>query len=252
MPLPTEKTTPTLDVETAKVLLYGPPKIGKTTLAASLDPEHTLFVATEPGLGALSVFAQQVRSWEEFRQIGPELHKGEHQFKTVVIDTVDELHKMCTDAVLKQLGVSYPGDLEFGKGWAAVTDEFRLRVGALSSLGLGVWFISHAKDEEIKQRVGSITKAVPTISGAARKWLTGFCDFIFYAGSEQTADGEQRVLHTAATENFEAGGRVPLPDPLPLDATALREALVAAAPKPAEVAQLPAKGKKTQPEAKAA
>lgn len=239
MTLPTEKTTPTLDVQTAKVLLFGPPKIGKTTLVANLDPDRTLFVATEPGLGALSVYAEPVRSWEEFRAIGPELHTGDHNFTTVAIDTVDELHKMCTDYVLKQLGVNYPGDLEFGKGWAAVTDEFRLRVGALSSLGLGVWFISHAKEEEIKQRIGTITKMVPTISGGARKWLTGFVDFILYAGSEQTADGENRVLRTSATENFEAGGRWPLPDPLPLDAGALREALAAAAPQtpPVEVSQ---------------
>lgn len=230
MPLPTAKTEPTLNVETAKVFLFGPPKIGKTTLAASVDPDHTLFLTTEPGIGALSVYARPVTSWDDFRKVGPELAAGDHQFKTLVIDTVDGLQKMCQDAVMQQLKIAHPGDLEFGKGWNAVSSEFELRIAALSTLGLGMWFISHAKDEEIKQRVGSITKAVPTIGGGARKFLLGFADFILYATSEQTEDGEQRILHTAATENFEAGGRVTLPDPLPLDAAALREALKDAAP----------------------
>lgn len=233
MPLPTQKMQPTLDIETAKVLLYGPPKIGKTTLAAGLDPDHTLLIATEKGYGALEAFVQPINTWAEFRQIGPDLHDGDHHFRTLVIDTVDELFKFCTEQVMKDLGIKHPSDLEYGKGWGAVTDEFRLRVGALCSLGLGVWFVSHAKDEEIKQRIGSITVTSPTLSGGPRKWLMGFVDFIFLARSEVHEDGEVRVLRTTATENFEAGGRVPLPDPILLEAGALREALTEASPKPA-------------------
>lgn len=226
--LPTAKTKPTLTAEAAKVFLYGEEKIGKTTTAGALDPDHTLFLATEEGYGALEAFVKPIGSWEEFRTIGPELFKGDHPYNTIVIDTVDELLKLCTDKVLTDLGVSYAGDLEFGKGWAAVTDEFRLRVGALCRLGLGVWFISHSKEEEVKTRTGSITVTAPTLGGGSRKWLLGFVDFILLARSEQGEEGERRVLRTVATENYRAGGRVDLPDPIPLDAAALREAMAAA------------------------
>jgi hypothetical protein len=220
--LPTEKSPPSLGVDTMKALIYGAPKVGKSTLAASLDGQ-ALFLATEPGLGGLEVFQQPIRSWTEFRETGAELAKGEHPFTLFVIDTVDELHKLCTDYVLEQLGVNYPGDLEYGKGWAAVSDEFRLRVARLASLGQGVVFISHAKEVEIKQTVGTITRIVPTLSGKARDFIIGFADFILYAEVEQTADGEVRQLRTSATENFEAGGRITLTDPLPLDGQALRK-----------------------------
>lgn len=244
MTLPTEKTTPTLDPATAKVLLAGAPKVGKTTLASQIDPEHTLILATEPGYGAIEAYVQPVGSWEAFREVGAELASGKHHFTTVVIDTVDELYKMCTDTVLRSLGITHPSDLDYGKGWAAVTDEFRLRIAKLCALGLGVWFISHAEDKEIEQRVGTITKSVPSLGGKAGKWLTGFVDFILFATVEQGAEGDERLLRTAATENFEAGGRVPLPDPLPLDAAALREAMAAAAPKatpPPKAEEKPAK-----------
>lgn len=224
--LPDKKTPPQLTADTAKVLLVGAPKIGKTTLAANLDPDHTLILATEPGTGALEAFETPIRTWDEFRAVGAELAEGKHPFKIVVIDTIDELLKMCGDKVLRGLGVKHASDLEYGKGWGAITDEFRLRVGRLASLGLGVWFISHAKDVEIEERVGTYTKHVPSIGGKAGEWVTGFVDFILFAAYEAQGDqGERRVLRTAATRDYEAGGRVTLPDPLPLDAAAVKKAM---------------------------
>ncbi len=224
-PLPQTKTPPGLDPSTAKVLLYGNPKIGKTTFGAQWDPDHTLILATEPGTGGLEAFVQPIGSWEELREAGGELAAGDHPFKTVILDTTDEAFRMCQEFVIKKHKITHPSDLDFGKGWALLSDEFRLRIGKLASLGLGVIFISHAKDEEVKQRVGSITRAVPTLTGQAGKFLTGFVDVILYAVTEDTPDGPRRVVRTAPSEYWVAGGRVMLPDPLPLDAPSVREAL---------------------------
>lgn len=241
MGLPTAKTPPTLAPETAKVLLYGPGKFGKSTLASQIDPEHTLFLATEAGLGGLEVFAQPIGSWEDFRKAGAELAERKHPFTTLVIDTIDVLHKMCSDFVCASLGIKHPSDLEYGKGWAAVNDEFQLRIGKLCALGYGVWFISHSTQKEIKSRVGSITKTTWTISGKSGEWLEGFVDYILLGAFIQGDDDQDvRVLRTKATETYEAGGRRPLPDPLPLDAEALRKAMADAC-KPAGAAKPEAK-----------
>jgi hypothetical protein len=221
--LPTEKSSPTLTASSAKVLLYGWPKIGKTTLAAGLDPEHTLFLATEPGHGALSIFKVDIGSWQDFRNVGALLSGDTHakEFNTVVIDTVDELFRMCEEYVLADLGISHASDAGYGKGWAAISNEWRLRISKFANLGFGTWFISHAKDVEIEQRVGKLTKTVPTLPGRGWDFLEGFCDYILFATSEQTPDGEQRILHTSAAEHYIAGGRRTLPDPLPLDPKAV-------------------------------
>jgi DNA polymerase III delta prime subunit len=224
--LPIEKTPPSLDPATAKVLLYGPPKVGKSTLAAGLDTDHTLFIATEPGLGALEVYSVPVTSWTQFREVGAKLAENSDQFKMVVIDTVDELYRMVSDDVCTRMGVEHPSDKGYGKVWGAIASEFRLRVGKLSSLGLGIWFVSHSKDVEIEKSVGKITKTVPTVAGQAREFLIGFCDYILYATSHLSENGEQRVIHSSASENFEAGCRgEQLPDPLELRAETLRDAM---------------------------
>lgn len=225
MQLPTEKTPPTMSPATAKILLYGQPKVGKTTFAAHWDPEHTLILACEPGTGGLEAFVQPITSWGEFREAGAALAKGGHPFKTVVVDTTDELFRFCQDHVMQEHKIRHPSDLDYGKGWSLLSDEFRLRVGKLAGLGLGVIFISHSKDEEVKQRIGTMTRSIPTLSGQAGKFLTGFVDLILYATVEQTEDGPERVVRTQPSENWSAGGRIQLPDPLPLDAQAVRSAM---------------------------
>lgn len=230
MTLPTEKSPRTLSPDKVKALLYGPPKIGKSTFVSEINPDHTLFISTEPGLGSLEVFEAPVRNWLEFLAIGEALTKDRKHFQVVAIDTVDELYRMCADHVCAQLGVKHPSDAEYGKGWAAVADEFRLRLGKISGLGMGVWFISHAVDREVNAKVGKKTVTQSTLSGQGRQFLIGFVDFIFLATWEGDEEDDKRVLRTQGSAHHEAGGRVPkgvepLPDPLPLDAGVLRKAM---------------------------
>lgn len=226
MTLPTEKSKPGLRLSTAKALLYGPPKIGKSTFVAELAADHTLFLPCEPGLGALEVYAEDVRDWATFRRVVDDLASDPGRFRIVAVDTVDELYRMCTDHVCQKLGIEHPADAEYGKGWAAVADEFRLRVGKLANLGLGVWFISHAKDVEVKKKVGTKTVTTSTLAGQGRQFITGFVDLIFLATWEGDEESSRRILRTQGGEEHEAGGRLPkgvlpLTDPLPLEAAAL-------------------------------
>lgn len=254
MALPTEKSKPGLRLSRAKVSLYGPPKIGKSTFASELLPDNTLFLATEPGLGALEVFSEEVRDWETFRRAVDDLAADPGPFKIVVVDTVDELYRMCSDYVCKKMEIDHPADAEYGKGWGAVADEFRLRVGKLANLGLGLWFISHAKDVEVKKKVGKKTVTQSTLARQGRQFITGFVDFIFLATWEGDEEKSNRVLRTQGAEEHEAGGRMPrgalpLSDPLPLDAKALA-ADFARAMKPMTAEPKPAAGKGGKSESK--
>jgi SpoVK/Ycf46/Vps4 family AAA+-type ATPase len=64
MPLPQAKTPPKKKMEEQTILIYGPPKIGKSTLASQFD--NPLFLATEAGLNALEVFQVPIPTWDDF------------------------------------------------------------------------------------------------------------------------------------------------------------------------------------------
>lgn len=242
--LPTEKTAGSgPSIYTSKVLVYGEKKIGKSTLAAELDPDHTIFLSTEPGQDALSIFNVRIKTWEEFLLAGAELSKGEHPYKIIVIDTVDELARLCMEYVIAGMtppgrkGFVHASDFEWGKGWDAVAQEFRLRVAKLSNLGYGVVFISHVKESPVKTRTGAeITKLGPDVGmKGMRKWLLGFVDVIAYAHVIQTGDGKQHVLQLQPTETVEAGMRAPrgveVPALIPLSAQDLKAVLKLASKK---------------------
>ena len=109
----------------------------------------------------------------DFRNVGGLLASPTHakEFTTVIIDTVDELFRMCEEQVLKDLGIQHASDAGYGKGWRAIADKWRLRIGSSPRWASASWFISHAKDVEIEQRIGKLTKTVPTLPPRAWDFL---------------------------------------------------------------------------------
>lgn len=203
--LPTMKTPAKARLEDYNILIYGQPKVGKSTLASQFD--NPIFAATEAGLNALEVFQVPIPDWKTFLEFCKEVAAGQHVFKTVVIDTVDNLFDACSEDVCKKAGIQHESDLEWGKGWSMVRDEFTRAITKLSLLPYGLVMVSHAAFIEIKTRTGSITKAVPTMGKQAREVILPMCDFVLYCTLEQTKDGQKRIIKTRPSENWDAGVR---------------------------------------------
>jgi hypothetical protein len=185
--LPTQTTLGKFAFQDLVQLYYGDPGVGKTTFAARL-PEANLFIATEDGQRALNAYVQRVMDWDEFLDIIRLLEKGDGEiYRSVTIDTVDNLFDFCQDAVCKRLKIQHPSDEEWGKGWDALKKEFKNAVNRLQALGMGVIFISHARSEEIKTRSVKITKWFPSYPKQCRKIINPLVDFMFYFMVEETA-----------------------------------------------------------------
>jgi hypothetical protein len=208
--LPTEKTKPKTDLKDYTILLYGEPKIGKSTWASEFP--DTLFLATEPGLNALECYQIPISTWEEFLEACKVIATSKHQFKTIVIDTIDNLAKFCSDYICRKNNILHESDLEWGKGWSMVSGEFLRVLTKLALLPYGLVMISHAETVEIKTRTIKYNKDVPTLSKSFRKIVLEMADLILYAHTVQRKDKEgnqeeARVLETRASENWEAGNR---------------------------------------------
>ena len=219
--LPTQASKPVTDFGKLTILNYSAPKFGKSTWASKF-PE-AIFFECEPGLNHLEVFKVPTYKWEDFLDACKLVAKGDHPFKTIVIDTVDNAFKMCSDHVCAKHNIDYEGDLGHGKGWALVKNEWHRVLTRLASLPYGLILISHAQDKTIETRTGEYTKTQPSLPDRARNVVLGLVDIILFGDSIPMKDAAgnvtiERILRTKPHPTYEAGDRTGrLPDVLPLD-----------------------------------
>lgn len=233
MPLPTTKTPPCLDLSRLKALVYGLPKLGKSTFCAGFP--DAIFLATERGLDALSVHQLPITNWKEMTDALGEIAEGGHKFKTVIIDTIDNAFAMCVEHFTTKHKVEYVGDLPFGKGFGLVKNEFRRVLTKLSHLPYGLVLVSHAKTKTVETPTGEIEKTTPTIPDQGRDIVLAFADLVLYVDQEDVKDEKsgkrvsRRVIRTKRTANYEAGDRTArLPETLPLEFDAFAAAFTTA------------------------
>lgn len=232
--LPTKKTPLKTELSDLTVLLYGPPKIGKSTLCA--QAQGALFLATEPGLNHLEVYQVPISKWEDLLDAAAEIAKGQHQFRSLIVDTADQAFRLCSDYICAKHGVKHPSDLAYGKGHSLVNSEYFRVMSKLAQLPYGLFLVSHAQEREIETRTGKYVKTIPSLPDGARKMLIGMVDTILFADLEHetNADGKvvvRRVLRTKPDKHYEAGDRTGrLPDVLPLDYKAFAEAFAGKRP----------------------
>ena len=196
---------------------------------ASHAPD-AVFLATEPGLNALEVYQVPITSWPEFLEACAELAKGEHPFKTVVIDTLDVLYRLCADHICQKRGIEHESDGSHGKVYGLIKGELYRVITKLAHLPYGLILISHSQDRDLETRTGTVTRTVPTLTESFRQVIIGMVDLILYCDVEMVQDDDgrkvcRRVIRTKPSPNYDAGDRFGrLPDVMPLNFPAFAEA----------------------------
>jgi hypothetical protein len=158
---------------------------------------------TEPGGKAVAGFQRPVRNWPEFTKYVRLIEKAD-DFENCSIDTVDILYQMCTKHQMKKLGIDHPSEEEWGKGWAAIRDEFTPWINRLLQSDKGVIFVSHSVQREVKTRLGrKYDRIQTTMSGQASDVLEGVVDIWCYLHYE----AQDRILTLIGDDHIAAGHR---------------------------------------------
>lgn len=219
-----------------RILLTGTEGVGKTSWAAGAPAP--IFICAEDGMPrALSSVPRfpAPQSFDEVLEAIGSLSDGEHEFRTLVIDTVDWLEPLVWAAVCTKNGwdsIEAPG---YGKGYTAATDEWRRLLVALDRLrakrGMEVILLAHASIRTFQNPMGPDYDRyeVKLHKGAAalvREW----CDTNLFAIHEEFGGVDKsgkptkkgvstgrRVVHTERTAAWHAKNRHGLPNELALD-----------------------------------
>jgi hypothetical protein len=129
-----------------RICIYGGHGIGKSTLASKMP--KPIFISTEGGLDSLDVTSfPRAKTVQDVATAIRTLIKEEHDFKTVVIDSVDWLvEPLITTSVESNNDAK---DLAYGKGQMLVGEEFREILQGLDVLrerrGMNAVLIAHAE-----------------------------------------------------------------------------------------------------------
>lgn len=129
-----------------RILIYGTHGIGKTSIAAGA--EAPVFLQTEDGLGMLDAPTfGLLRTFDEVMQAITALYTEPHEFKTVILDTLDWLEPMVWAEASRINGwqnIEQPG---YGKGYIAAMDVWRQLLEGLNALrddkGMAIIMLAH-------------------------------------------------------------------------------------------------------------
>jgi len=221
MDIPTTKTPRKASFGSLTTLLYGSPKIGKSTFASKFP--SAVFLPTEPGLSSLEVFQMPadgsgINSWGELGQalaaLLPEDKAPDHPFRTLVIDTIDNAYRLLVAHLLDQHGVKSIDELgKRGSGYAVVNNEFERVIRKIGHSNMGLVMISHSKNTEQETRSGAKFNLItPSMSDSVRRVVEAASDMVLFADiQEETSDeGKKRhtrVLRCKPSQNYIAGDR---------------------------------------------
>lgn len=206
-----EPTTISRDLRGKYVLLYGAPKVGKTTFASSFP--KNLFLSTEQGTNALpSVYAVNIENWSAFKRILSQLKKEEVQekYNTVTIDTITILWDLCEKYVCQQNGVEAINQIPYGGGYSQLGKEFSEAMRQITLMPYGLVFIAHSETGMRKNSyTGEDEEFVrPSLNKRCYAIANRLVDAIIYIDNYFDEDGQSiRRMITRETPTVFAGSR---------------------------------------------
>lgn len=212
MDLPTKPVEPDFSLSGLTSLFYGDPGVGKTTLV--VQAPSVLLAATEPGARFLRRHEVSISTWAQFKDLVKTFCAGQHQYRTLGVDTLDRLYMMLMDYTCKLNGVKHPTDAGFAKVW----DQMKIELGQTAlqpaRKGYGLVFTSHTKTEKVETRTYATSRTEPTLSGTVRAAIVAACDIVGHIGFsvDKKTDRQIRVIRFSPSEGLFAKdktGRLP-------------------------------------------
>jgi len=105
--------------------LYGPGGVGKSTFAATAP--NAVFLGTDDGVATMDVASFPTpKTWQNVKAAISDLLVEEHQFETLVIDTINGLESLLLAYVCQEAKVKSIEDVDggFGKGYVRAEEEW--------------------------------------------------------------------------------------------------------------------------------
>ena len=181
------------------MIIYGPPKIGKTTALSKL--ENCLIIDLEDGSDMVDALKIKANSLAELAEIGKAIMSEGKPYKYIAIDTITQLEVWCEEEAKKMYQATPMGKnfdqqnkglsvltLPQGAGYLYLRKAFMKWFFNLSKLADHVIFVGHLKDKYLTKNGKEVKANDLSLSGKLREITCANADAIglVYRGEETT------------------------------------------------------------------
>jgi hypothetical protein len=236
-----------------RALIYGVEGVGKSTLAAASP--NPIFFDIEGGSDHLDAVryvwrengnGHIPRSMADVYDAIQDLGRSDHDYKTLVIDTIDALEPLVWDSVCKAYSgkkgalnkngkkIATIEEFGWGKGFNVAVDEWRRFCSMLDRLrahrDMAIILLGHCHVRTYKNPIDDdydrfYLRLHDKGAGMVKEWadVVGFCSFEEVADrldGEHRARGVstgRRLIHLTRTAAWDAKSRIALPDQVEID-----------------------------------
>ena len=201
-----------------KLWIYGTPNIGKTTFANQFP--DALMINTDGNYKyidspVISLLDSTKDPWEVFIDVIDTILKGDHTYKTIVIDLLEDVYQYARNFYCKKLKIDHESELGYAKGYDIIRNNFLIALRKLVNAPYNIIFISHEETEIVKDRIGRETTVYKTaLPDKVAKKISGMVEITGRISAVSKADEngnpiDKRMLQLSSNKEQYGGNKIP-------------------------------------------
>ena len=213
MELPTKKVKASRK-SPKNMIIYGPPKIGKTTVLSQLD--DCLIIDLEDGSDMVDALKVKVNSLSDLQAIGTAIMKQGRPYKYIAIDTISKLEEWCeveAKSIYKEtpMGKNFDSkntgasvlSLPNGAGYLYLRMAYKKWIDKLNKLADHIILVGHLKDKMLEKKGKEVAVKDLDLTGKIKQITCANADAVGYIYRE----GEETMISFNSMEDVTAGSR---------------------------------------------
>ena len=196
------------------MIIYGAPKIGKTTVLSQLD--NCLIIDLEDGSDMVDALKVKAHNLKDLQAIGSAIIKEGKPYKYIAIDTISKLEEWC-ESYAKQIYMRTPMGKNFeknnpgasvlslpnGAGYLYLRMAYKEWIDKLNKLADHVILVGHLKDKMLEKKGKEVAVKDLDLTGKIKQITCTNSDAIGYIYRE----GENTMISFDSLDDIAAGTR---------------------------------------------
>lgn len=178
------------------LILFGLPKVGKTTILSTL--ENNLILDMENGSTYVDALKVKITSLKDLKEICKAIREAGNPYKYITIDTITAVEEMAKPLAInlyqqspmysdKYADVKDPTKLPNGSGYAFLRDGIEMIIDMVSKCAPNIIICGHVKDAALNEAAANNVKTLD-LTGKISRILSAKSDAIGFVHRDENSN----------------------------------------------------------------